>query len=241
MEKKSKKKYLIGVLALLLVAIAVGGTVAWLTATSQKTNSFTVGAINDPTTPPGGGEDGDSSISGNLDEPNWKNGSTIAPGMTVVKDPYVGLGKGSEDAYVFVYVENSTGTAIGNEAYFTLNSGWAPVEGKVIAGAGGVGTYSGGLFVWTGSADSSVTAPGVLVASEDSDVWTKTPLFSEVIMPDAATAETMGDSGTVTMKVSSFVYAATQSTVEGSTGGTADAALSDAKTWANHPTGPAAQ
>ena len=56
MEKNNNKKVLIGALAVLLVAVAVGGTIAWLNAQSKLTNSFTVGNITEPEKDPEGGD-----------------------------------------------------------------------------------------------------------------------------------------------------------------------------------------
>ena len=46
--KRNKKPLLIGALAVLLVALVVGGTIAWMTAEDSKVNAFTVGTFNEP-------------------------------------------------------------------------------------------------------------------------------------------------------------------------------------------------
>ena len=225
MENKSKKKYLIGALAVLLVAVCVGGTIAWLNSQSQKTNSFTVGSINNPTTPPGGGEDGDGSISGNLDEPSWVDNSKITPGTSVSKDPYVGLGKGSESAYVFVYIDNNTMSEDGKESadapYFTLNPGWAATM-QTNAAEEIQNAYTGGLFMY--SADG--TNPTLLPAYADKDSWTSNPVFSTVTTPKAAEASDFADEPKI--EVYSYVVVANSP----------QEALTAAVQWANHPTGP---
>lgn len=74
----------------LIVGISVGGTLAWLTATSGPvTNTFTVGDINitlAESTPP-----------------NYK----IVPGGEDNKDPTITVSKNSENCYVYVTVDNN--------------------------------------------------------------------------------------------------------------------------------------
>ncbi|MGI6161623.1 MAG: TasA family protein [Christensenellales bacterium] len=84
-----KKKVLITVLAaVLLVALAVGGTLAWLTDTASVTNVFTLGDVK---------------IS--LDEENWVPNSKIVPGAEIAKDPVVTVEANSEECYVFVEID----------------------------------------------------------------------------------------------------------------------------------------
>lgn len=86
-----KKKSIAVVLALvLLVCCAVGGVLAWLTATSGPVvNTFTVGNV-----------DITLAESENL---NLK----MVPGQTIVKDPKVTVVGGSEACWLFVKVEES--------------------------------------------------------------------------------------------------------------------------------------
>lgn len=46
---------------------------------------------------------------------------------SIDKDPYVGVGAGSEECDVFVYVNNTMNH--GDNIYFTINEGWRPVGG----------------------------------------------------------------------------------------------------------------
>lgn len=171
-EKMKKKNVLLLVLLLLLVTVAMGGTIAWLTQVSTVTNSFTVGSFENPTTSP---TDPSVAISleGNLYEPSWDKNAEhkLLPGVTYAKDPYVGIGKGSEDAVVYVYVDNT----LSNKVYFTLNAGWEAVTDETTAGSK-AGTYTSGLFKYTAGLTGAATA----------DVWTTTPLFSEVVTDDTA-------------------------------------------------------
>ena len=90
-RRTSGTKALTMLLALTLaVACAVGGTLAWLTATSQTvTNTFTVGDINITLAETTG--------------TSYK----VVPGATVSKDPTVTVEKGSEECYVYAKVTNN--------------------------------------------------------------------------------------------------------------------------------------
>ena len=102
---KSKTRSILTVcLALALVAAAVLGTIAYMTAQDSKTNTFTVGSFNKPTDP----DDPEQTLDSYLIEPNWVENSKLVPGGSVDKDPKVGIGAGSEDAYIYVYVDNKT-------------------------------------------------------------------------------------------------------------------------------------
>ena len=194
-EKKNKKSLILLVLALLISFAMVSGTVAWLTRTSKITNSFTVGTFEVPTTDP---EDATQTISidGHLYEPSWDANAPhkLLPGITFEKDPYVGIGAGSEDAVVYVYVENN----FSNKVYFTINSGWEAVADNKTAGSK-EGTYTSGLFKYTAG----------LTGSADADSWTTTPLFSEINADDTADSEDFTvAAGVNEIVVSSFIHQA---------------------------------
>lgn len=96
----------------LIVGISVGGTLAWLTATSGPvTNTFTVGDINitlTETTPT-----------------NYK----IVPGGEDNKDPTITVLKNSENCYVYVTVDNTVvlnGTVVATPNIDTTN--WIEVQ-----------------------------------------------------------------------------------------------------------------
>lgn len=179
-----KKSWVIALLAVCLLLAAVGGTVAWLTAQSTLTNQFTVGKIEpiDPNKPgPGDGEpdiDNDpTKLSGNLYEPSWENGFQLTPGAQPAKDPYVGVGAGSEKAYVYVHVTNTMKN--NDHVYFTLNPGWEAVDGCTQTVAGEPTQYISGLFKYTAGLDGTGAADG-------KNVWTGQPLFSKIIVSDDA-------------------------------------------------------
>lgn len=231
MENKKKKRYGI-VAALLLLVLAAGvGTYAWLTATQTLNNVFTVGSINipekkhDPDQPDKPGTD-DNTGKAYLFETKWKDNSKIVPGSSTDKNPNVGIAKGSDDAYVFIYVKNAMvneGTDPVDTPYFTLNNNWKPVDGEVSTSASG--KYLSGLFMY---AKGATSGPAVLGAkSAAADVYTG-ELFSKVVFP--GTLEGSMVATNPTMKVSAYIFGADQT--DGNTSA-ADNAVTQAKTWAN--------
>lgn len=189
MNKNGKKLTLIA-LAVLLVLTVVGGTVAWLTRTDKLINTFTVGTFEVPTKDHEGNA---ISIDSHLYEPSWDSEAThkLLPGTEYDKDPYVGLGKGSEDAVVYVYVENN----LSNKVYFELNAGWEKVE--AVDGSL-TGTYTSGLFKYTAG----------LSGAADKDVWTTAPVFSKVLVDETATKVDfeVSDGENTEITVSSFIH-----------------------------------
>lgn len=226
MENKKKKRYGI-VAALLLLVLAAGvGTYAWLTAQSNLTNNFTTAGINHPTTNPDNPDqpipDDKTKVNGNLTETNWVADSKLAPGVSVPKNPNVGIGKGSENAYVYVFVKNETAsdTAVdSHKTYFTINQGWKAVQADTVTGESA--HYLGGLFVYVG--DGTEATP--LIASKTVDKWTG-ELFCNVTTPKETEQKDFAKDAKMT--VNCFVYAA-DSTTEGS----AASAETAAKAWAN--------
>lgn len=225
MENKKKKRYGI-IAALLLLVLAAGvGTYAWLTVQSSLTNNFTTAGINKPTTNPDNPDqpipDANAKVNGNLTETNWVADSKLAPGVSVPKNPNVGIGKESENAYVYVFVKNETAsdTAVdSHKTYFTINQGWKAVQADTVTGESD--HYLGGLFVYVGNG----TEAAPLIASKTEDKWTG-ELFSNVTTPKETEQKDFAKDAKMT--VNCFVYAA-DSTTEGS----AASAEAAAKAWA---------
>lgn len=206
----ANKRNTVAVVAVLLVCIlAIGGTIAYLTSHSELENTFTVGQIS-PIDPEGEGPEGgkipdndkndESKLKGNLYEPSWVKDSKLLPSATIKKDPYVGVGAGSEACEVYVYVTN---TMTNNKhIYFTINGGWEAVSGYATSFEGD--KYTGGLFKYTAGLDAS----GVT----GKNVWTSKPLFSNVVVSNDAEAGDFivadsQDSKTVgSIKVQSFLH-----------------------------------
>ena len=122
--KKNKK--LLVLVALFLAVFAVGGTLAYLTDTTEtKTNTFTFGKVDIT-----------------LTEPNWNTTTAgdIVPGQQVAKDPTITVESDSKNAYVFAKVTLPTGT-VGTQsdqplfAIDALGTGWVEVTTGVTLGA----------------------------------------------------------------------------------------------------------
>lgn len=202
----ANKRNTVAVVAVLLVCIlAIGGTIAYLTSHSELENTFTVGQIS-PIIPEEGGPDGsqipdedktNERLSGNLYEPSWVKDSKLLPSATIKKDPYVGVGAGSEACEVYVYVTNTMTN--NNRIYFTINDGWEAVPNYATP-IGATNKYTGGLFKYTAGLDAlEVTGK---------NVWTDQPLFSNVVVANEAVAEDFkneeGKVGSIT--VQSFLH-----------------------------------
>lgn len=109
--KNTKRILLAAVAALLLVAVSIGGTMAWLAAkTDPVTNTFTP-----------------SDISITLAE--TKSDFKMVPGATIEKDPVVTVKGGSEACWLFVKVEKSN---LDNFISYELADGWT----ELTSGAG---------------------------------------------------------------------------------------------------------
>lgn len=230
MENKKKKRYGI-VAALLLLVLAAGvGTYAWLTATQSLDNVFTVGSFGptdkkpDPTDPEKPGSDENNGAY--LFETKWVENSKIVPGATADKNPNVGIKKGSDNAYVFIYVKNAMvkdGTAATDTPYFTLGNNWKPVDGKVSTSADG--KYLSGLFMY---AKDATAGPAVLGAKDaGTDVYTG-ELFSKVVFPGTLDGSMVANKPKMT--VSAYIFGADQ---KGEEADAAANALKQAKAWAD--------
>ena len=85
----------------LVVVVAIGGTLAWLTdKTDPVTNTFTVGDINIELE-----ETWNTDNDGDNINDSWT--AQLVPGMNLTKDPVVTVKAGSEKCYLFVKVDES--------------------------------------------------------------------------------------------------------------------------------------
>lgn len=115
------KKKLMTVLALVLViAMSVAGTYAYLTSHDSVTNTFTVGNVSITMDEAKVNEYGvvDTSAS-RVTENSYK----LVPGHTYVKDPTINVGANSEDCYLFVEITNG----LRDKATINGLAGWTPV------------------------------------------------------------------------------------------------------------------
>lgn len=161
--------------------LAVGGVFAWFSAQDSKNNTFVQGnnvtepnKKPDPTDPETGQDPSTGQNNDRLDkwlvETNWKPNSAITADSVIPKNPNVGIGKDSKDAYVFLEVENNLGAG----AYFVLGDNWAPVTGETTKFEGATfpegkadRCYTGGLFVYTGKDGTSEADMKMLVHDPD--------------------------------------------------------------------------
>lgn len=117
MSKRKKKgvstKVFLSLLALVLVVgCAVGGTIAWLTATTDPVvNTFTYGKIN---------------IELTETKPENKQ-ATIIPGVNISKDPKVTVKAGSEACWLFVKVAEE-GTFVAKKVTYSIEDGWTALD-----------------------------------------------------------------------------------------------------------------
>ena len=233
-KQNTKKKSLLALaLVCLLMCTTLLGTMAWLSAKSELINTFTVGDIrpidcgtelepgngpidinnpnfeegelieipkDDPSTPE---NESEKNLNGNLMEPSWVADSKLVPGNVIAKDPYVGIGADSEPAYAYIYVTN-TMPAI-KSVYFEITDEWTYIDwtgSPVKDESGNVIGYADGLFRYN----------EILEAAEDNEelnVWTKTPLFYDVIVANGATKEDLVcDDEVGAIKVESYVHQA---------------------------------
>lgn len=112
-RRSVSSKMFVMMLALVLVfGCAVGGTIAWLTATSATVeNTFTYGDINIE-----------------LTETMPKDQQAkIIPGVDIEKDPKVTVKAGSEACWLFVKVEDSGKFA--DDVTYDIETGWTKLTG----------------------------------------------------------------------------------------------------------------
>ncbi len=125
-HSKQNKKFAASKVALVSVAVVlvlcslIGGTVAWLIAdTDPVVNTFTYGDINIDLTETDTNKDGDNN-------PNTNNYPMI-PGNLITKDPKVTFKAESENAWLFVKVEESAN--FGTFMTYEIADGWTALAG----------------------------------------------------------------------------------------------------------------
>lgn len=146
-----KKKLTLVVSLLLVMALSIGGTLAYLTAqTEAVTNTFTVGNITITLAETKG------------------NSFKIVPGATVEKDPLITVKSGSEKCYVYAFINNAL--MLNDKVVATPNVGtsWTAVKTE-----GGKTLYRYNEIVDAASADqplavfTQVTYSGTDITAEN--------------------------------------------------------------------------
>lgn len=199
-KKNNGKKIIITLLAVvMLIGCTIGGTLAWLSATSGTvTNTFTVGDVNIEL------KEHDLKADGTLDtssEVTEENTYKIVPGDTQPKDPFVRVEAKSEESWIFVQVKEVRNTVTGN-ANATKYVTWEIAEGWTQLGTttGGVSTYyrtnnyttnadDVTYYVLNGDANKAEDTGKNGLVSYDSDL---TKANIEALDTDAADAEGHG-------------------------------------------------
>lgn len=112
MSKNTRNRILLtAIAALLLVAVTVGGTLAWLQAnTDPVTNTFTpttIGVVLEETLPA-------------------EKTAKMIPGQDIDKDPEVTVTAPDTEAWVFIVVEESEN--FDDYLTYTVDAGWTPYD-----------------------------------------------------------------------------------------------------------------
>ena len=117
-RRSTLKPLLVAMAVVLLIGCVAGGTLAWLTDTTDNVvNTFTTSDINITL------RESSTSTNPDVEEHNYK----MIPGCTITKDPKVTVASGSEACYVFVEVTKSTN--FDTYMTYTIDSGWTKLSG----------------------------------------------------------------------------------------------------------------
>lgn len=113
-RKLRNRRIAMTVALVLVVALAsIGGTIAWLTATTGSVvNTFTTSDIDITLTETGA--------------TNNAKSFQMVPGYTIAKDPKVTVKANSEKCYVFVKIDKST--TLDTYITYTVDSGWTQLK-----------------------------------------------------------------------------------------------------------------
>ena len=126
-----KKKFTLGFALIMLLALAVMGTYAYLTSeTTPAHNTFTVGNVEISLTEAAVDEYGDEDTTAT--ERVKENTYKLIPGHSYTKDPTIFVTDDSEDCYVFAKVEDGLAEIEGEDtiAEQLVNSyGWTALPG----------------------------------------------------------------------------------------------------------------
>ena len=151
--KARSKALLLALCAVLLVAVSVLGTMAYLTSKTQViTNTFTVGDIN---------------IELTETKPESRS-AKIIPGVDIEKDPKVTVKANSEACWLFVEVKEE-GTFVAKKVRYSIADGWTKSDGTKIPAnvyyrSVGAVTADTGFYVLAGNTDHP---NGVVIVSDE--------------------------------------------------------------------------
>lgn len=205
-----KKKLMTALALVLVVAMSVAGTYAYLTSTKTVTNTFTVGSVGITLDEAKVNQDGqpldkDGEVATDLSQAERveSNSYKLMPGHEYVKDPTVHVEAGSEACYVFVRVNDAI-------AAIEVNDKETPNVATQIAGekSGNYDTYG-----WTQLKDSyNKDVAGVYykeVNATDAKAGTNLQVFGGfMINGDNLTNEQLADYNGKTITVTAYAVQA---------------------------------
>ncbi len=184
-----KKKLMTALALVLVIAMSVAGTYAYLTSTDSVTNTFTVGQVKIKL------DEAKANADGTLVEGAARvkaNSYKLLPGHTYVKDPTVHVADNSEDCYLFVKVDNQI-TSIENTnssvASQMAKKGWVAVSGQT------------GVYVYVGTTEG---APAPLAVSAEDDIT----VFEKIIIADTVDNATLASYANKTIEVTAYAVQA---------------------------------
>ncbi len=215
-NSKLRRVLMLVACAVLLVSLSVGATLAYLTATTKTvTNTFTVGNVSFDESLNGGLDEAKVNVYGEPLDANGKTEAELAdedptatftpatrvlvnsykliPGHEYTKDPTVHLAAGSENCYVFVYINKTdllytaTGatTATDIEAA-SVTGGYQNIAAQITANGWTdmtpAGHTAGKLFVYNSTVN---TLDG---NNKDLKIFEKFMLADDAVLPNSTEA-----------------------------------------------------
>lgn len=184
-----KKTLMIVIAIVLVVALSVAGTVAWMTSKDSVSNTFTVGSVAITLDEAKVGTDG-KAITGEGATRVDANGYHLTAGGSYDKDPTIHVGEKSDDAYIVAKVTltidgNWSATKLWNDTYKMVE-----LQTVVSGGITTTGTYAAN---WqgtdlTGHVVSADTPEECLLTqdiSEDGTICTITYYFKNTFKANA--------------------------------------------------------
>lgn len=208
----TKKILILALAAVLLVAVSVGGTMAYMTAKTQKVeNTFTTTSIAielwESDLVENNGEytlNEDEKVASNTDY-------LLLPGLTMPKDPYVEVTQG--EVYVFVEVVASETPSAAKYIDWDIQDDWTALQGA--DGTGEEGPHGGVMYGYSGGegyvVKSVSSANGKLYILEDNEIT----VFDTITSKDIADLTV---DGTYTSPSLTFYAYAVQATENDDTG-----------------------
>ena len=154
--KKNKILKTLGLFAgaILLVAVSIAGTLAYLTDDDKVTNTFTVGNVAITMDETDYNEYGQTKAT---DNPVQENKYKLIPNHTYKKDTTIHVADDSENCYIFVKVDNG----LGDKATVAISTGWTNISGTDVY-----------YYNTVATADGDYTAIESFTVSDDADVST---------------------------------------------------------------------